>query len=508
MAAVLGCTESASVFDSAVIKVFMPQTRVEGGIVYNEYNVPETDDPDIRHHLVEDGKLRVILGVRCSADNDEPFSVKVSADDAYTASALPSIESAIALPSSLYTLPSKVEVAAGRRAESFYLDVDLAGLINDYTELFSSKFVVTVRISDPTGYKLNEARSRTLVIIDGRTFIPQSIQVSLAQATMLNGGVTNHYPVPFDPSSENYTFNPETLVLDIPFSITRNGEKPFDAFSVDVTENLSAASAQLASIEDGVLLPAGTVSLPATASVKNGQESGTFSMTVNICDLVDEHPEWSRSKLVTAVTISNPTLYELDAAAATAVVIIDARTFYPKPEAVNLVQGGAFESGDEAYWTAVNSDGGGGRGWGVRPAQASVREGKLLFTITERCFHTFYQQIDIAEAGEYQMVLTYSNSGSADASGRVYAAFCTEAPVTDATFAHQNYPAARAENNIKSAYLGDFFASNVSQKFNGLTSEGKFTVDAPGTYYLVLGVDMWGGSLNAYFDDCKLYKSE
>lgn len=511
LAAVLlltGCQESQSIYDSAVAKIFMPQSRVEGGIVYNEYNVPEQDDPDVRHHFVEDGVLHVILGVKSSGGESGGFSVKVSADDAYTAASLPTIEDAIALGSEYYSLPSEVSVPKGKTGAVFYLDVNLDALIRDYTDSFSSKFVVTVRISDPSDFELNEARSRTLVIIDGRSFIPQSVQVSLVQATALNGGVTNHYPVPFDASSNNYSFDSDALTLTIPLTISRNGEKPFDSFTVDVALDAAAAAAQLPSIEGGVLLDASVLTLPATATVKQGQTSADFNLKAELSSLVTGHPEWAKSKLVTAVTISNPTLYELETSASTAVIIIDARSFYPKPEPVNLVKGGAFEDGDEAFWTPVNSDGGGGRGWGVRPAQASVRDGCLKFTITERCFHTFWQAVEITEPGEYQMVLTYHNNGSTDAAGRVYAAFCTQSPVTDATFAHQNYPAARAENNIKSAYHGDFFVNTVTQKFQGLTSEGKFTVDAAGTYYMVLGVEMWGGGLNAYFDDCKLYKSE
>ena len=509
----VACGDTANFSEESVVaKVFMPQTSVNGGMVYNEYAVPLEGDSEFRHHLIDQSTntLRVILGVRQSGGSAEAFSVRVSVDRSYSESVLPSIANSMLLPEGTYSLPSEVQVKEGEKEAIFYLDVDLDKLAAEYSDEFNKKLIVTVRISEPTRFEMNKSRSRTVVVIDGRTFIPQSVQVFMPQASMLNGGVTNHYPVPFDATTENYTFDEQSGLLTVPLGISRNGEEPFDSFSVTVAPDVTHATAQLNSVEDGVLLPEGTYSLSVSnAVIREGQTGVSFDLMVDVAKLVADYPEYAKNKLVLTVRISEPTLYELDPNLSQTVVIIDAKKFYPTPEAPNLVQGGQFNAGDEVYWTAVNSDGGSGKGQGLKPELASVRDGVLKFTIVGRCYHTFYQKITISEeeVGQYKMSIRYKNAGSADAGGRVYAAFATKPPVTDETYPHQNYVAARVENTIKNAF-DDEFLGTISQKYNGIDNEGKFNITEAGDYYFVLGVDMWSGSLNASFDDVKLQKIE
>lgn len=512
LSGLVSCDDTADFSDESVVaKVFMTQTSVNGGMVYNEYSVPLEGDPDARHHVIDaqTNTLRVILGVRQSGGSADAFSVSVSADRSYSESMLSAIPNAVLLPEGTYSLPSDVRVKEGDKEAVFYLDVDLDKLAEEYSDYFNRKLVVTVHVSEPTRFEMNKARSRTVVIIDGRTFIPQSIQISMPQASMLNGGVTNHYPVPFDAQTENYTFDPLTGRLTVPLGVSRNGEEPFDSFSVSVGADISHASGQLGSIEDGLLLPEDTYSLPSEVVVREGQTGASFDLVVDVAKLVADYAGYARNKLVLTVRISEPTLYELEPGLSQTVVVVDAAKFYPKPEAPNLVQGGAFNPGDEVHWTAVNSDGGGGKGQGLKPQMASVRDGALTFTITGRCYHTFYQKVTLTEEelGQYKMSIRYKNAGSPDAGGRVYAAFATKPPVTDETYPHQNYIAARVEGTIRNAF-DDEFLGTFSQKYNGLDHEGRFTVTTAGDYYLVLGVDMWSGSLNASFDDVKLQRMD
>lgn len=182
----------------------------------------------------------------------------------------------------------------------------------------------------------------------------------------------------------------------------------------------------------------------------------------------------------------------------------------------NLVRGGSFNDADAALWTCVNSDGGGGKGKGVRPEQASIRDGRLKFTITERCYHTFYQKVHISQAGQYKFDVRYYNSGSLG--GRVYMAVSPSAPVTDVTFWDSRASFAmwaKVEGATGSKENGNFFGWNsdntgMSPETSAGTSPSRQhgLFDLPiGDYYIVLGTEIWTAPVpDAYFDEFSITK--
>lgn len=182
----------------------------------------------------------------------------------------------------------------------------------------------------------------------------------------------------------------------------------------------------------------------------------------------------------------------------------------------NLVRGGSFNDADAALWTCVNSDGGGGKGKGVRPEQASIRDGRLKFTITERCYHTFYQKVHISQAGQYKFDVRYYNSGSLG--GRVYMAVSPSAPVTDVTFWDSRASFAmwaKVENTGGSVENNFFGWKSGNEGMSPETSVGKteaaqryglFDLSA-GDYYIVLGAEIWTAPVpDAYFDEFSITK--
>lgn len=182
----------------------------------------------------------------------------------------------------------------------------------------------------------------------------------------------------------------------------------------------------------------------------------------------------------------------------------------------NLVRGGSFNDTDAALWTCVNSDGGGGKGKGVRPDQASIRDGRLKFTISERCFHTFYQKVHISQEGQYKFDVRYYNSGSLG--GRVFMAVSPSAPVTDVTFWDSRASFAmwaKVEGTTGSKENGNFFGWNsdntgMSPETSAGTSPsrqyGLFDLSA-GDYYIVIGADIWSAPVpDAYFDEFSITK--
>jgi hypothetical protein len=74
------------------------------------------------------------------------------------------IPGAEAMPASLYTLPSKIDVASGSNATEFYLELDRAQL--NSAENAGKTYLLSVELTNPTRYKLSREAFRTMVVVD------------------------------------------------------------------------------------------------------------------------------------------------------------------------------------------------------------------------------------------------------------------------------------------------------------------------------------------------------
>lgn len=70
----------------------------------------------------------------------------------------------IALPTTLYTLPNKVDVSADKTGETFYLSIDAQALLSE--AYYANILVVTVEITNPSLYELAEKGTKLNVVID------------------------------------------------------------------------------------------------------------------------------------------------------------------------------------------------------------------------------------------------------------------------------------------------------------------------------------------------------
>lgn len=82
-----------------------------------------------------------------------------------------------------------VSVKDGERQAFFYLNVDLNLLKSKYVNYANKKLCLVVEISDPSKYELNEALSKTKVIINASAFMPTPV--------ILTGGEFDDSSVPF-----------------------------------------------------------------------------------------------------------------------------------------------------------------------------------------------------------------------------------------------------------------------------------------------------------------------
>lgn len=190
-----------------IYKIYMPQAVMYNGGQTNEYPVPMPNLPMDNYRIDDNGMLHVVLGVYRSGEGDlSAYQVEVFVDEAATAQAVASTNRGVALPLELCSLPETVSVPDGDRQETFNLTIDLPQLIEEYPEYNKNRMIIVVGIRNPSKWELNEALSRTTVIIEGNTFLP-------VIPILKNGD--------FGPgSSENWT-------------IVNINDKPFELMKID-----------------------------------------------------------------------------------------------------------------------------------------------------------------------------------------------------------------------------------------------------------------------------------
>lgn len=187
--------------------------------------------------------------------------------------------------------------------------------------------------------------------------------IYMPQASMYNGGITNEYPVPLEGISvPNYTISDEGQ-LQIVLGVYRSGEAKLEAYDVSVSYDAAATAAAVTSIgASAVAIPEGVFSFPDKVSVKDGERSATFYLTVDMAAIRTDHPDYYDKQIVCAVSISNPSKYKLNESLSTTVVSITGSAFIdapePEPTIVNLVKCGDFGTDASTYWTIkkINDD--------------------------------------------------------------------------------------------------------------------------------------------------------
>jgi len=166
MASLTGCDKGDGEADYGFAYIYMPQSMVTGGLSSN-YAVPAGGGTMTYNFKVNANKdLDVILGVLKSGKfaSNEGYSVNVAVDDAKTTAALAGIASSMAMPSTMYTLPSSVTVPDGETGAGFYLTVDADALKQAiYT---GKKLVLAVGLTSTNKYELAATNVNTVVVID------------------------------------------------------------------------------------------------------------------------------------------------------------------------------------------------------------------------------------------------------------------------------------------------------------------------------------------------------
>ena len=162
------CEKGAGTDDYGFAYIYMPQATASGGLD-NNYYVPSGEGVYTYNFKVDSvkGELQILLGVLRSGDlPNAAYSVDIVVRTDTTNQIISGglVDDGMVFPSSLYSLPQKVDVAADKSGESFYMTVPAEALKgSSYT---GKKLVLTVGLANPSKYELSDANTSTVVILD------------------------------------------------------------------------------------------------------------------------------------------------------------------------------------------------------------------------------------------------------------------------------------------------------------------------------------------------------
>lgn len=175
--------------------------------------------------------------------------------------------------------------------------------------------------------------------------------IYMPQAAILNGGLTNEYPVPMpNMPVPNYEIDDQGR-LQIVMGVYRSGEGDLSGYSVDLFVDEDDAASEIKSMANGVVLDSKYITVPERLTVEAGSRQKTFRMIVDLPRILDEHPEYYKNKLVAVVGITNPSKWELNYALSRTTVVIQGAEFLP---VVPILKHGNFGNGASQSWHLVN----------------------------------------------------------------------------------------------------------------------------------------------------------
>jgi len=145
-------------------KVYMPQAVSTGGL-NNSYAVPSGGGDYTYNFRVENGTVRIILGVirsgKLSDKKGYTVDVYTSAEDTAAAGAAAAERCTIARS------PGERKKHAspyGKTGGTFYLDIPVLAISR--SEYAGKKLVLSVGIRNPSAYELSDAATKTAVIVN------------------------------------------------------------------------------------------------------------------------------------------------------------------------------------------------------------------------------------------------------------------------------------------------------------------------------------------------------
>ena len=159
------CEKDISEEKIGIENVYIPQS-ISASTSDNNYAVPGNINYGDAKNFKDDeasNKVLIFLGVAKSGKEDtQPFTVDISSRADTINQLITKGASFLLLPSTAYTLPSTVSLAAGQSSTTFNMVIDKPTL-KTYA---GKKVAVCVTLSNPSKYTLNDKTKKVIIIID------------------------------------------------------------------------------------------------------------------------------------------------------------------------------------------------------------------------------------------------------------------------------------------------------------------------------------------------------
>lgn len=172
------CEESDNLKDLGFPVIYIPQATYTG--LDNSYPIPRGDMNQLTNYACKydpaTGNLDIAVGVVRAGylKEQKAFSVDLKVKDSETQDRLDAYADAgtpaAAIPASVYTVPSKINVEAGKNGNSVYVSVNMKELALQKSTLLAGDtykmLVLALEIANPTEYELAEKNTSVVILLD------------------------------------------------------------------------------------------------------------------------------------------------------------------------------------------------------------------------------------------------------------------------------------------------------------------------------------------------------
>ncbi len=148
--------------------VYIPQATQSGGL-NNHYLVPSGEGPYTYNFKIEEGNVKIMMGVMRSGKTvGKAYSVDI-VDDGDATERFVSKKDVeepgkyLKMPM-CYSFPHKIEVGNGESAKTFYVEIPVSEIIKN--EYDSKILVLTLKLAESTVYPLSDKNTEVVVLLN------------------------------------------------------------------------------------------------------------------------------------------------------------------------------------------------------------------------------------------------------------------------------------------------------------------------------------------------------
>ena len=320
------------------------------------------------------------------------------------------------------------------------------------------------------------------------------LQIFIPQASVLDGGTTNNYPVPFNTTGagySNYSYSSDSSKVNVFLAVSQSGNIGLANYTVNVYANKDTAAQIVAggTIANAVLLPADVYSL-SDSVVKSSERNTNFNLVINRAKLISNYPDYYKKNMVMAVSLKNPSGISLNNKLSTVVIVLSGASFMPLPPEINLLKGGGFATGDAAYWTIIEQS----KGSTTQKNTVILGNGMLQISNgTSSCIANtaVYQAVNVIAGAKYKVSIDIQTTGSISNSW-VQLYLGSDNPASSDDYNQNQFLGMDTWSCLNSPLSGSMLALNCT---GNAPATGIMTASTSGTLYFVLKFGSWSGNI-------------